>query len=356
MRHSEKRGWLWLAGSAALVALVMSLPAHANAQTITLCITNNGLVKGVNQSPCPGNTTAVTWAQVGPVGPTGPTGPAGSEGAQGQQGPAGAQGPNGPTGVTGNVGPAGPIGIPGVVGNMGPTGPQGDQGGPGEPNPFGGEGGVVGPTGPTGEAGPTGPTGPNGFTGDQGPTGVDTEDVVTLTGGTLGSNIGTLADIQAQPLEILTVAAGNGAQIQGHLQAETYVPIPNNPNDPTKGVLQDFQFAINPGPGGNQATPSGAYDFSVSDITNPFPGGPVFLCTITEGATVAGINGTNVSSCPTGDVPCYCQNNEQSGPGTEVSVAPGDSVAILVTTHDASGPTNDVNVRFSMNYLHNDQN
>ena len=38
MRHSAKRGWLWLAGSAALVALMVSLPAHANAQTITLCI------------------------------------------------------------------------------------------------------------------------------------------------------------------------------------------------------------------------------------------------------------------------------------------------------------------------------
>jgi hypothetical protein len=365
MRHSGKRGWLWLAGSAAVLALMMSLPAHANAQTITLCVTNNGLVKGINQSPCPGNTTAVTWQQVGPTGPTGPTGPAGSEGAQGQQGPAGAQGPNGPTGVTGNVGPAGPIGIPGVVGNMGPTGPQGDQGGPGEPNPFGGAGGIIGPTGPAGEAGPTGATGPQGFTGSPGFHGANTEDVVVLTGGTLGATIGFQAGIQAEPGESLTVGPGNGAQIQGHLQAETFVPIPNNPNDPTAGILQDFHFTIDPGPGGT----AGAYNFFVCDLTTnptcalspPLPA----ICTITQGATVPASNplappGTNISNCP--DTPlhpgsCSCENDEESGPGTEVfPINPGDSVAVIVSQADSSAPTTNVNVRFSMSYIHNDQN
>lgn len=362
MRHSGKRGWLWLAGSAAVLALMMSLPAHANAQTITLCVTGNGLVKAINQSSCPGNTTAVTWAQVGPTGPTGPTGPAGSEGAQGQQGPAGAQGPNGPTGVTGNVGPAGPIGIPGVVGNMGPTGPQGDQGGPGDPNPFGGEGGIVGPTGPAGIAGATGPTGPTGPTGATGFHGANTEDVVVLTGGTLGATIGFQAGIQAEPGESDTIGSGNGAQIQGHLQAETFVPIPNNPNDPTGGVLQDFHFTINPGPGGPGGA-GGAYNFFVCDLTtNPScalsPPTPA-LCTITQDTVTAGENGTNATACPDPAHPgsCSCENDEQSGPGTEIfPVNPGDSVAIIVSQADSSAPTSNVNVRFSMSYIHNDQN
>jgi len=106
MRHSEKRGWLWLAASAALVALMVSLPAHANAQTITLCVNSNGLVKGINLASCPSNLTTVSWQQFGPTGPAGATGPAGPL-------VQGAQGPIGPIGMTGADGTRGRSGRPG---------------------------------------------------------------------------------------------------------------------------------------------------------------------------------------------------------------------------------------------------
>jgi len=332
MRHSEKRGWLWLAASAALVALMVSLPAHANAQTITLCVGSNGLVKGINLASCPGNTTTVSWAQFGPTGPAGATGPAGplEEGAQG---------------------PVGPIGM---TGPMGPTGPQGDQGEEGPANLIGGEGGPTGPSGPTGAQGPTGTMGVTGATGVTGANGFPTEDVVVLTGGTLGSNIGVKAGIQMAPGEVLTVATGNGGQQQGHLQAETFVPIPNNPNNPTAGVLQDFHFAINPGPGGT----AGSYSFSVEDLTHPLPGGSTFICSITQGVQTPPVNGAFASNCLTGATSCSCEDDEQVNPAGHleiVGVNPGDSVAVLVTTTDTSAPTNTVNVRFSINYVHDDQ-
>ncbi len=364
MRHSEKRGWLWLVGSAALVALMMGLPAHANAQTITLCVTNSGLVKGINQTPCPGNTTAVTWQQTGPIGPTGPTGPAGPQGAQGQQGGVGVQGPDGPTGTPGNQGISGPIGAPGITGPMGPTGPQGDQGVQGVANLIGGEGGPTGPTGPTGAVGPTGATGLRGFTGATGPSGVNTEDVVVLSGGTLGNAIGLQANIQMGPGETLTTAPGNGGQQQGHLQAETFVPIPANPTHASAGVLQDFHFSINPGPCGGSACPGGAtgtYNFSVLDLTNPSPTGPIFICSITQGfvtPVAEQLNNTIPSDCPNGATTCTCEDDEQSNPAGHIEingVNPGDSVAVIVTTADNTQPTNKVNVRFSINYIHDDQ-
>ena len=338
MRHSENRGWLWLVGSAALVALMVSLPAHANAQsqTITICVTKNGLIRGV-QSPCTGNTTPVSWQQMGPTGPTGATGPAGPQ-VQGPQGPIGQIGPTGPTG---------------------PTGAQGDQGEEGVANLIGGEGGPTGPTGPTGATGSVGPTGPRGAMGLTGPSGVNTEDVIVLSGGTLGNAIGQQANIQLSGSD--TIAPGNGAQPQGHLQAETYVPIPFNPQKSgAGGVLQDFHFAVNPGPGG--ATGAGSYNFFVCNLTTnpscalapPLPA----LCTITQGVVTAGLNGTNISACPDPDHPgsCTCENDEQSGPGTEVfPVNPGDSVAVVVLTNDNSAPTNPLNVRFTMNYIHDDQ-
>jgi hypothetical protein len=313
MRHSATRGGLWLAASAALVALMVSLPTHANAQQITLCVGGNGRVTGVNLDSCPSGSTTVTWEQFGPTGPMGATGPAGPQ-------------------VTGAQGPIGPIGPTGL---MGPPGAQGDQGEEGPANLVGGEGGPTGPPGPTGATGPTGAMGPPGATGVTGAKGFDTEDVVVLTGGTLGNVIGAQAGIQLAPGENLTVAMGNGAQQQGHLQAETFVPIPANPNNPTAGVLQDFHFAINPAPGGT----GGAYSFSVVDLTHPLPGGSTFICTITDPATT-------------------CEDSEQSNPAGHkeiLGVNPGDSIAIMVTTADATAPTNVVNVKFSLNYIHDDQ-
>jgi hypothetical protein len=334
MRHLAKRGWLWMAGSAALVALMVSLPAHANAQTITLCIGSNGLVKGINLASCPGGTTAVTWQQFGPTGPAGATGPAGPL-------------------VTGAQGPVGPIGM---TGPMGPTGAQGDQGEEGPANLIGGEGGPTGPTGPTGAQGPTGAMGVTGATGVTGAHGFSTEDVVVLTGGSLGSKIGAQALIQAAPGETLIVAPGNGGQQQGTLQAETFVPIPFNPNNPSAGVLQDFHFAINPAPGGA----AGSYSFSIEDLTHPFLGGLKFICSITQGVTVPGMNGTTSSSCPDANHAgsCTCEDDEQSNPAGHIEITgviPGDSIAVVVNATDASAPTAAVNVRYSINYVHDDQ-
>lgn len=334
MRHLAKRGWLWMAGSA-LVALMLSLPAHANAQTITLCV-RKGRVTGINLASCPSNSTTVSWQQFGPAGPAGATGPAGPL-------------------VQGAQGPIGPIGM---TGPMGPAGAQGDQGEEGPANLIGGEGGPTGPTGPTGAQGATGVMGVTGGTGVTGAPGFNTEDVVVLTGGTLGSTIGTKAGIQLAPGETLTVAPGNGAQPQGSLQAETFVPIPFNPNNPNNGTLQDFHFAISPGPGGT----AGSYSFFVCDLTlSPNCAAsppPTPICTITQGVSTPGMNGTTASNCPTGASSCTCENDEQSNPSGHQEifpVNPGDSVAVIVTTTDASGPTNINNVRFSINYVHDDQ-
>jgi len=332
MRHLAKRGWLWTAGSA-LVALMLSLPAHANAQTITLCV-RKGRVTGINLASCPSNSTTVSWQQFGPAGPAGATGPAGPL-------------------VQGAQGPIGPIGM---TGPMGPAGAQGDQGEEGPANLIGGEGGPTGPTGPTGAQGATGVMGVTGGTGVTGAPGFNTEDVVVLTGGTLGSKIGVQANIQAIPGETLIVAPGNGAQQGGTLQAETFVPIPFNPNNPSAGVLQDFHFAISPGPGGT----AGSYSFSIEDLTHPFLGGLKFICSITQSLTVPGMNNTNLSSCPdlnhTGS--CTCEDDEQANPATHIEIPgiiPGDSIGIVVSATAGSTPTNPVNVRFSINYLHDDQ-
>ena len=338
MSNSRKSGWLLLAGSAALVALMVSLPTHANAQTITICV-QKGLIVGIDTS-CSGSATAVTWT--GPSGPTGAVGPTGATGAQGA------------------VGPGGAAGMIGLMGVMGPSGPQGPQGEEGPANPISGAGGIIGPTGPTGAAGATGATGAVGPTGLTGAPGVNTEDVVVLTGGTLGLSLGTQAGIQVAPGEADTIGPGNGAQQQGHLQAETFVPVPNNPTNPTAGVLQDFHFAINPGPGGPGGT-GGSYSFSIEDLTHPLPGGMTFVCSITQGFTsTPPVNGATASSCPdlSHGGSCTCEDDEQVNPAGHleiVGVNPGDSIAVIVTTTDMTAPTNKVNVRFSMNYVHDDQ-
>jgi len=177
-----------------------------------------------------------------------------------------------------------------------------------------------------------------------------------VAGGTLGLKLGAVAGIQLAPGETDAIAPGNGAQQQGHLQAETFVPIPNNPVDPSAGVLQDFHFAINPGPGGT----AGSYSFSVEDLTHPLPGGMTFVCSITQGVTTPGQNGTTSNSCPDANHPgsCTCEDSEQQNPAGHleiIGVNPGDSIAIIVSATDLTAPVNHVNVRFSMNYIHNDQ-
>jgi hypothetical protein len=168
---------------------------------------------------------------------------------------------------------------------------------------------------------------------------------VTIFGGTLGQAIGAQTGIQVVPGELETIAAGNGGQTQGKLQAQTWVPIPNNPNNPITGVVQDIHVAIDPPPGGV----AGAYYFTVEDLTT---GLSAYVCTITQGAAATATS----TACPTGATSCACWNDEESGPGTELAVDPGDSVAIIAEVADNSEPTNNVNVRFSMSYIHDDQN
>jgi len=78
-------------------------------------------------------------------------------------GPAGPAGPAGAAGAAGPTGPAGPAGAPGPAGLAGAAGAQGPQG-------------PAGAQGATGAAGPIGPQGPAGAAGAQGPAGIAGED------------------------------------------------------------------------------------------------------------------------------------------------------------------------------------
>jgi hypothetical protein len=115
------------------------------------CLTSGGIINKIttdanNPPNCQGNSTAVSWNQVGPPGATGPQGPPGPPGPQGPQGQTGATGPQGQTGATGPqgqtgaTGPQGPAGADGAVGPAGPAGPAGADG-------------AAGPAGPAGPAG-----------------------------------------------------------------------------------------------------------------------------------------------------------------------------------------------------------
>jgi Collagen triple helix repeat (20 copies) len=139
------------------------------------CLTAGGTLNKITTDPnnppdCKGNSTEVSWNQVGPPGAPGPQGPAGPQGPQGQtgatgpQGQTGATGPQGQTGATGPQGQTGPAGADGAVGPAGPAGPAGPVGADGAAGPAGpagpaGADGAAGPAGPGGPAGPAGPAG-----------------------------------------------------------------------------------------------------------------------------------------------------------------------------------------------------
>jgi Collagen triple helix repeat (20 copies) len=124
------------------------------------CLTSGGIINKIttdanNPPNCQGNSTAVSWNQVGPPGAQGPQGPPGPQGPQGQTGATGATGATGPQGQTGGTGPQGPAGADGAAG---PAGPAGADGAAGPAGPAGADG-AAGPAGPPGPGGPAGPAG-----------------------------------------------------------------------------------------------------------------------------------------------------------------------------------------------------
>lgn len=269
MPQSFKNAWRWLVGASAAAMLIAIISPAASAQVpdtgiITLCIARNGKIVGVDIR-CKPHNFQLTWNIPGPQGPEGPQGPVGPTGVKGEPGPTGSQGAVGP------VGPSGPMGAQGL------TGPQGVQG-------------VVGPTGPAGHVGPTGPTGPIGPVGATGPSGVPAkhtgDDIEILSGGTLGTTLGTNAQIQltqftggaGHPTTPIYMGPGNGASGNGIFnpfpppspvaapQTSVQVPTPG-------GLAFNLFAAISPtdvGPVG------GAYAFVVcneadcSIFTNPY--------------------------------------------------------------------------------------
>src|SRR5713226_3509424 len=141
MPASPKLAWRWIVGTTAAAMLFLAaLPSVGRAETLTICISSNGRIKGINVS-CPG--TSLTWETVGPQGDQGPDGvdgPPGFAGAQGPAGPPGIPGTNGSQGLVGPTGDSGPAGPPG---DKGPTGIQGN---PGIQGPVGDKG-LIGPPG-----------------------------------------------------------------------------------------------------------------------------------------------------------------------------------------------------------------
>jgi hypothetical protein len=124
---------------------------------------------------------------------------------------------------------------------MGPEGAQGLTG-------------LAGPTGNTGPTGFTGPAGATGVAGTNGADGVSGDFITTLSGGTLGEEIGTAAGIQLTDTHTalfpLWMAPGNGADT---IQSTIAVPTPG-------GCVFDLQISLDEDPGAGNA-----YSFVVCD-------------------------------------------------------------------------------------------
>ena len=270
MPQSFKNAWRWLVGASAAAMLIASISPAANAQQsvpdtgiITVCVGTAGKVDGVNIK-CPKRDFQLTWNIPGPTGPTG---------VQGATGPAGPVGLAGFTGTQGDVGPVGPTGPMGPVGFTGPEGAQG----------------ITGPAGPTGNVGFVGPTGAMGARGVQGPTGTPSfapgDDVVILSGGSLGGTISNAAAITLDgttgdmglPTTPLYFGPGNGAAGKG---VSTFPPQPNaNPQTsvevPTPGgtafnMWVDLSRPTDAGAVGAEYTFVVCNEADCSETTNPF--------------------------------------------------------------------------------------
>jgi Collagen triple helix repeat (20 copies) len=188
MPASPKSAWRWIVGSTAAAILFMAaIPSVGHAETVTICINNQGRIKGINVS-CSG--TSLTWETVGP---------------QGDQGP---DGVDGPPGFAGPQGAAGPPGIAGTNGSQGLVGPTGDSGIAGPP-------GDKGPPGFQGNPGIEGPIGNKGLTGPPGIAGGSEVNKTYLTGGTLG-DLGKDMGVELSGLnsiigQVLAMGPGNGS-------------------------------------------------------------------------------------------------------------------------------------------------
>jgi hypothetical protein len=285
MPQTFKNAWRWLIGASAAAMLIAIVSPAANAQVpdtglIQICVAPDGQINRISTGSnaalesCPKRRHEIllTWNIPGPIG---------VEGAQGPVGPTGVMGQPGPTGSQGAVGPVGPTG---PMGSQGLTGPAGVQG-------------VTGPTGPTGNVGLPGPAGVVGLTGPTGVTATHTGDnVVVLSGGTLGETIGKFpggADIQLTtdtgttlmggPTFPLYLAAGNGAAGNSNVPDQTSVQVP------TPGGTA-FNLTINISPTG-AGGPGAGYTFVVCDggdcdvatlscvIENEAPGPDETTCT-----------------------------------------------------------------------------
>ena len=295
MPQSLKYAWRWLMGASAAAMLIASIPVSANAQTdgtpplITLCVARNGKIAAINLE-CKPRQIQLTWNIPGP---------AGDPGFQGDQGPKGVDGEVGPVGPQGAIGPPG---LPGLAGSKGATGPTGPAGPSGDPGP-------IGNTGPQGPIGPTGPMGtPNGTNGDN---------IVTLTGGTLGATVGAAAGIQLTGTTgsggnpSLYMGPGNGADL-----VQTTVQVPTPGGEAFHLQVQLFNAPAQTGPGSG-----GAYAFFVCDEQN---------CATTL-------------TCEIEDAALTCSNDID-----EVAFPPGDTISIRAFNDETS--VNTVDVAWSLDY------
>jgi hypothetical protein len=320
MPQTYKNAWRWLVGASAAAMLIAIVSPAAKAQVpdtgiIQICVAGDGQITkistGANRalSNCTNHRHQVllTWNNPGPVGVEGPQGPVGPSGVMGQPGPTGSQGAVGP------VGPTGPMGSQGL------TGPAGDQG-------------LNGPTGPTGNVGLPGPVGAPGLTGPSGPVATHTGDnVVILSGGTLGATIGKNADIQLTtntgttlmggPTFPIYMGAGNGAAGNGNVPDQTSVQVP------TPGGTA-FNLTVDITPAGGAGGPGAAYTFVVCNEEDCNVA--TMSCVIENTAP-----GPNFTTCNT--------------LGDSLDFAPGDTMSIqayksTVTTN------NTVDVSWSMDF------
>jgi|HubBroStandDraft_1064217.scaffolds.fasta_scaffold07127_3 hypothetical protein len=315
MGNYKSKALAWLGAIAASATVALAFPSNARAQTISICVTQKGLIKGINTA-CQPDQTLLSWPTIGPAGPTGPTGPTGPQGPQGANGEVGPVGIQGPTGSQGPAGTSGSVGSVGVAGVTGPQGPQGIRG----------------------PAGPTGAPGSPGVAGASGVNGLSTVNAVMLTGGTQGSAVAKFQVAQLTPANTLPT---NGLWMPfGGVSFAAATPLSPAPAKPLNialtpllggasgtagGDLGHFQALISSNPG-----LGGAYDFEV--------------CVFNPDLSLLSCAGL----CSIADSAVQCSNT------AGITGVPAGGYASVVAYADPTlVPTNSVNVGFSMTYTHN---
>lgn len=280
MNSYLRKASLWLFAFAAGAVLAFSIPARAGAQTVSVCVSRRGKIKGINV-PCNSKQTTLTWVTIGPPGLVGLQGPTGPQGPRGPQGNVGPVGPTGPMGPQGPAGPQGAQGSQGAQGAAGPTGPQGIQG-------------PVGNAGPQGSQGPAGTAGTNGSS---------TENAVMLTGGTAGAwasspNPGSELTPSATIASPLFMTFGGGATDPAVVPTSGAV-LPNE----VGGTLSNFhvQLGKNPGNGGAYAFQVCSFELTYNGLPNPGSVACSPMCSITDSATSC--SSSAVIPVPTSTVP-----------------------------------------------------